>query len=59
MENGKQVQITEPSTSLPGQAPPVMRSIVSTSISGDSGVEASDNDHNTDTERDIFFVKMV
>ena len=59
MENEKQMQFTEPSASLPAQAPPVMRSIVNALVSGDSGVEASDNDHNTDTEHDLFFVKMA
>jgi hypothetical protein len=28
-------------------------------VSGDAGIAACDNDHNTDTERHIFFVKMT
>lgn len=46
-------------TRIPQQAPPVTRTVVNATIAGDAGIEASDNDHNTDTERDIFFVKMV
>jgi len=44
---------------IPQQAPPVIRSVVSAAAYGDVGVEASDNDHNTDTEHDLFFVKMA
>lgn len=44
---------------IPQQAPPVIRTVVSASVSGDIGVEVSDNDHNTDTEHDLFFVKMA
>jgi len=43
----------------PVQAQPVIRTVVRGAISPDAGVEACDNDHNTDTERDIFFVKMT
>lgn len=43
----------------PSQAEPVIRSVVSAAVSCDTGIEACDNDHNTDTERDIFFVKMT
>jgi hypothetical protein len=43
---------------FPVQAMPVTRTVVSSVMATDSGVEASDNDHNTDTERDIFFVDM-
>jgi hypothetical protein len=44
---------------LPLQAAPVMRTVVNSAVSGDVGVEASDNDHNTDTERDMFFIRMA
>jgi hypothetical protein len=43
---------------LPQLSPPVTRTVVRSAISAESGVEACDNDHNTDTERDIFFVDM-
>jgi hypothetical protein len=33
--------------------------MVVSAISAQAGVEACDNDHNTDTERDMFFVKMA
>lgn len=42
---------------LPLQSPPVMRAVVKAALGG-AGVEASDNDHNTDTEHDLFFVKI-
>jgi hypothetical protein len=42
----------------PSQAAPVYRDLVRTALVSDSGVQACDNDHNTDTERDIFFVDM-
>jgi hypothetical protein len=44
---------------LPPQAPPVRRAAVSSAIVAGSGVQACDNDHNTDTEHDIFFIKMT
>jgi hypothetical protein len=43
---------------LPPQAPPVARIVAGSAICADSGVAACDNDHNTDTEHDIFFVDM-
>jgi hypothetical protein len=44
---------------LPLQAAPVRRQVVNSPVAADSGVEASDNDHNTDTENDKFFVKIT
>jgi hypothetical protein len=44
---------------LPQQSPPVLRSVLISPISAEVGVEACDNDHNTDTENDRFFVKMA
>jgi len=44
---------------LPCQARPLLRHIGTAAIVGDTGVDTSDNDHNTDTEHDIFFVDMV
>jgi hypothetical protein len=44
---------------LPRQSPPVLRGVVISATSAQAGVEACDNDHNTDTERDMFFVKMA
>jgi hypothetical protein len=43
---------------LPPQAPPVTRMVTRSAICANSGMEACDNDHNTDTEHDIFFVDM-
>lgn len=43
---------------LPCQAPPLLRCIVTTAIGDYAGVDACDNDHNTDTEHDLFFVDM-
>jgi hypothetical protein len=43
---------------LPSQAPPVMRMTISSAIHAESGIMACDNDHNTDTEHDIFFIDM-
>lgn len=43
---------------LPLQVAPVMRTVVNSAVSGDVGLATSDNDHNTDTERDMFFIKM-
>lgn len=50
---------TETTISIPRQAPPVIRSVVRAAVAGHAGIEASDNDHNTDTEHDLFFVKMA
>jgi hypothetical protein len=44
---------------LPPQAPPVKRAVVSSAIAAGNGVQPCDNDHNTDTEHDIFFIKMT
>lgn len=44
---------------LPRQSPPVTRAVVRAAMGDGGGVEASDNDHNTDTERDVFFVKIT
>ena len=43
---------------LPLQVAPVMRTVVNSAVSSDVGMHASDNDHNTDTERDMFFIRM-
>jgi hypothetical protein len=44
---------------LPPQAPPVQRAVVSSAVATGIGVQPCDNDHNTDTEHDIFFIKMT
>jgi len=43
---------------LPLQVAPVKRTVVNSAVSSDVGMQASDNDHNTDTEHDTFFVRM-
>lgn len=48
--------IIRPPAKLPQQAPPVTRTVCNAMVAG--GVEASDNDHNTNTEHDVFFVDM-
>jgi hypothetical protein len=55
MKNGVGLELDQ---RLPLQAAPVMRTVVNSALSSDVGLEASDNDHNTDTEHDIFFIRM-
>jgi hypothetical protein len=43
----------------PVQAPPVSRGGPGIALAHGAGIEACDNDHNTDTENDKFFVKMA
>jgi hypothetical protein len=61
-ENGEYImrieEALETTQRLPLQAAPVKRTVVNSTISFGAGVEASDNDHNTDTEHDIFFIKL-
>jgi len=58
MRNEENEVKVETAQRFPLQAAPVLRRVVDSAISGGAGVEASDNDHNTDTEHDIFFVDM-
>jgi hypothetical protein len=44
---------------LPRQAPPLLRGTVTSAVTAQGAVIPCDNDHNTDTERDMFFVKMT
>jgi hypothetical protein len=54
----KETQVSPEPDSRPRQAPPVTRRTSGGAISALSGMEACDNDHNTDTEHDLFFIKM-
>jgi len=58
MQNEENEVKVETAQRFPLQAAPVLRRVVNSAISGGAGVEACDNDHNTDTERDMFFIKM-
>lgn len=55
MQNKVDVEVNQ---RLPLQVAPVMRTVVNSAVTGDVGLAASDNDHNTDTEHDTFFVDM-
>jgi hypothetical protein len=43
---------------LPPPVRPVMRTVTGAAICSEPGMAPCDNDHNTDTEHDIFFVDM-
>jgi hypothetical protein len=59
MHIGQTVMPLETTTLLPPQTPPVQRAVVSSAVVTGTGVQPCDNDHNTDTEHDLFFIKMT